>query len=124
MNKKIILFLISATALSSCGVNQAFLLKQNLNPTPDQLSSNNFKILKKVVGSADVAYGLGFGRMSKTRLYESAYADLRSNAIINGVTIEHIGGVIPFSWKGTLTVSTNVFESSTEKFCTHPNEKK
>jgi len=118
MNKKSNLFLFSAICLSSCGVNQAFVLNQNLNTTHVQLSSNNFKVVEKVVGSADVKYVLCFGGMSKTRLYESAYSDMLANAkligsskaIINVVTEEHVGGVFPFSWKRTVTVSANVIE--------------
>jgi hypothetical protein len=79
LNKKSILILFSAIALSACGVNHAFLLNQNLNTTHDQLSYYKFKIVEKVTGSADVENELCNG-MSKTRLHENTYVDMLSNS--------------------------------------------
>jgi hypothetical protein len=118
MNKTIIPILFLTLLFSACGVNQAFVLNQNLNTTHVQLGSNNFKVLERITGSAEVKYILCFGGMSKTRLYENAYADMLTNAkltgspkaIINVMTEEHAGGVVPFSWKRTVTVSALVIE--------------
>lgn len=107
-----------AMLLSSCGVNYALVSNHNLNTTHVQLASNNFKVLEKVSGSSDVIYVLGFGCMNKKRLYENAYSAMMSKAnltggakaITNAVTEEHLGGVPPFYFKRTITVSGNVIE--------------
>jgi mitochondrial fission protein ELM1 len=58
------------------------------------------------------------GGMNKKKLYENAYSDMMnkanllntSKAVINIVTEEHVGGVPPFYFKRTVTVSANVIE--------------
>ncbi|NEN25676.1 hypothetical protein G3O08_19470 [Cryomorpha ignava] len=104
--------------LSSCGVNSALILNNNQNSTMVQLSSNNYKVIDKVSGSAEVEYILLFGGLNKSQLYENAYSAMvekanlvnSSKALINIVTEEHIGGVPPFYYKRTITVSANVIE--------------
>ena len=108
----------AATCLSSCGVNYAMVSNHNLNTTQVQLAGNNFKVLDKVSGSSDVMYVLGFGCMNRKKLYENAYSAMMSKAnltgsaraITNTVTEEHLGGVPPFYFKRTITVSGNVIE--------------
>ena len=104
--------------LGSCGFNSAIVLNHNQNNTQVQLSSNNYKVIEHVTGSAEVEYILMIGGLDKRRLYENAYSDMVSNAnlkgssraLINIVTEEHVGGVPPFYYKRTLTVSAHVIE--------------
>ena len=104
--------------MSSCGVNHATIVNHNQNSTQVQLTSNNFKVLQKVSGSAEVEYVFMFGGMNKKQLYENAYSNMvdkasllnSSRALINLVTEEHVGGVPPFYYKRTVTVSAYVIE--------------
>lgn len=103
---------------SSCGINNSLILNHNQNTTQVQLASNNFKVLQKVTGTADVEYILMFGGMNKKRLYENAYSNMvdqanlfnGSRALTNIVTEEHLGGVPPFYYRRSITVSANVIE--------------
>ncbi len=102
--------------LNSCGVGGAYLLNQNLNSTQVKLASNNYKVLERVSGSSEVDYVLIFGGTNKRQLYANAYKNLvdeanlesGSKALVNLVTEEHVGGVFPFYYKRTITVSANV----------------
>lgn len=117
--KKITFLFVTAGSLvlSSCGFNSALVLNNNQNSTQVQLSSNNYKVVDKVSGSAEVEYILMIGGLDKRQLYENAYSAMvtkanlaGSKALINIVTEEHVGGVPPFYYKRTLTVSANVIE--------------
>jgi len=116
--KKIILTITAAIIFNSCGMNSALVLNHNQNSTQVQLSSNNYKIVDKVSGSAEVEYILMIGGLDKRQLYENAYSAMvskanllnSSKALINIVTEEHLGGIPPFYYKRTLTVSANVIE--------------
>ncbi len=104
--------------LSSCGINYALINNVNANATQVQLSSNNFNVVDKINGSAKVNYVLAFGGMNKRQLYENAYSAMmdkaslkgKARAVINIVTEEHIGGIPPFYYTRTVTVSANVIE--------------
>jgi len=104
--------------LSSCGINMASISNHNANETQVQLSNNNFKVLDKINGSAEVSYVLIFGGVNKRQLYENAYsammdkANLKDHprAVINMVSEESIHGVPPFYYTRTVTVSANVIE--------------
>lgn len=74
-----------------------------------QLSEADFRTVGKVVGTDSVAYDLVFGGMKKKRLY-AADPGKGSRAVVNVITEEHLGGVIPFYYKRTLTVSGQVIE--------------
>ncbi|MEP1093592.1 MAG: DUF6567 family protein [Cyclobacteriaceae bacterium] len=103
--------------LSSCGVNNALILNHNQNATQVHLSGNNYEIIDKVSGSADVSYVLIFGGLNKTKLYENAYSEMVSSAdlsgskaLVNILTEEHLGGFPPFYYTRTVTVSAHVIE--------------
>lgn len=118
--KTLSILFLAATALilSSCGANSALILNHNLTGTQVQLNSNNYKVIDKVSGSADVTYILLIGGLDKTQLYENAYSAMlakanlvgSSKALINLVTEEHVGGLPPFYFKRTITVSAFVIE--------------
>ena len=81
------------------------------------LSENNFDVVGQAVGQAEVSYVLIFGGKNKRQLYETAYADMMKSAdlkgakaLVNMVTEEHVGGVPPFYYTRTITVSANVVE--------------
>ena len=104
--------------LNSCGINYSVISNQNQNSTQVQLSNNNFKVVDKVSGSAEVEYVLIFGGLNKRQLFENAYSSMVSKAnltggpkaLVNVVTEEHIGGVPPFYYKRTITVTAHVVE--------------
>lgn len=115
---KVIVCLALIGSLGSCGVNKAWVLNQNQNTTEVNLGSNNFKVVGRVEGTSDVGYVLIFGGKNKKQMYNDAYsemlekADLASGSrtLSNILTEEHIGGVPPFFFKRTLTISANVIE--------------
>lgn len=114
-----ILALVALVALmSSCGINYALVEHQNQNATQVKLSQNNYKVVERVSGTADVSYVLIFGGLKKKQLYSTAYSKMleaaklenSSKAVINVLTEEHMGGLPPFFTKRTLTVSAYVVE--------------
>lgn len=118
--KKIALsaFVVVLLTLTSCGVNGSLILNQNQNTTQVHLGADNFRVVDKISGSAEVPYVLFIGGMNRRELYKEAYSSMlekaklesTSRAIINVLTEEHIGGVPPFYYKRTITVSANVIE--------------
>ena len=117
------LFYVSMLVLSilffnACGVNNALIANLNQNATQVHLSSNNYRVVESVSGSAEVKYILLIGGMDRSQLYENAYADMvskadltsGSKALINVVTEDHVAGVPPFYLKRTITVSAHVIE--------------
>lgn len=116
---KAILVLVSALVMTSCGVGSALVLNQNQNATQVQLGSNNFRTVQTVSGNAQVQYICLIGGLSQKTLYQNAYSDMMkkaeltgSRAVVNIVTEEHVGGVPPFYFKRTITVSGQVIEFS------------
>jgi hypothetical protein len=116
--KFLLLIVFVLPLLHSCGVNQALVLNHNQNNTQVQLSEANFSNVGKVMGTDSVSYVLVFGGMKKKQLYARAYAAMLekaelgkgSRAVVNVITEEHLGGVFPFYYKRTLTVSGQVVE--------------
>ena len=104
--------------LSSCGASGALVLNHNDNSTQVHLASNNYRVLEQVSGSSEVNYILLIGGINKRKLYNNAYAEMvekaqltqGSRALVNIVTEEHLGGVYPFYFKRTITVSAHVVE--------------
>ena len=109
---------LAALFLTSCGVNQALVFNQNQNSTQVQLGEANFRNVGKVMGTDSVKYILVFGGMKKKQLYAHAYANMLDKAdlpagpraVVNVTTEEHVGGVFPFCYKRTVTVSGQVIE--------------
>ena len=113
-----LLFMASLVFLNSCGINHAYVFNHNQNATQVHLGSNNFKVLEKVSGTAEVSYVLIFGGVNRKELYNNAYSEMvnsanlvsGSKALVNILTEEHVGGVPPFYYTRTITVSANVIE--------------
>ncbi|NND07758.1 MAG: hypothetical protein HKN87_15380 [Saprospiraceae bacterium] len=112
------MMLASCFYLSSCGINHALIVNDNQISTQVQLNTNNFEVVQKVKGSADVEYILTIGGVNRKQLYENAYANMLTNAdlmngskaIVNVLTEEHLGGFPPFYYRRTITVSAHVIE--------------
>lgn len=110
--------LLALPLLNGCGVNQALVFNQNQNSTQVHLSEANFRTVGKVMATDSVKYILIFGGMKKKHLYGHVYAGMLdkaelgtgSRAVVNVLTEEHIGGLFPFYYKRTLTVSGQVIE--------------
>jgi hypothetical protein len=106
------------TTVTSCGVNSAIFINHNQNATQVQLTSNNYKVVDKISGSAEVKYICLIGGSSQKQLYENAYSAMvnkanlinSSRALINVVTEEHVGGVPPFYFTRTVTFTAHVIE--------------
>ena len=120
MKKLLSMTMIAAAVsiLSSCGVSHSIILNNNQNSTQVQLSQSNYKVISRVTGTASVPYILMIGGINRKQLFDNAYSDMMnkagisggSKAIINVITEEHLGGVPPFYYKRTVTVSCNVIE--------------
>ena len=118
--KKINYFLLAVVlliSLNSCGVNQAFVMNHNSNSTQVHLASKNYNVLEQISGTADVSYVLVFGGVNRKQLYQNAYSEMiskanlsGSKALVNLITEQHLGGIPPFYYKRTITVSAHVVE--------------
>jgi Family of unknown function (DUF6567) len=94
------------------------ILNDNQNSTQVHLTSNNYKVVEKVSGTAEATYICLIGGLKQKQLYKNAYSAMMdkanltngSRAVINLVTEEHFGGVPPFYYKRTVTVSAHVIE--------------
>ena len=112
-----LILILSLIFFYSCGVSGAYINNENQNSTQVHLTSNNYRVIDQVSGSSEVSYILIFGGMNKKQLYENAYSNMvkeanlsGSKALVNIVTEEHLGGVPPFYYTRTITVSAHVIE--------------
>ena len=113
-----LVFVAGLLFFNSCGINHSYVFNHNQNATQVHLGSNNFKVLEKVSGTAEVSYVLIFGGVNRKQLYKNAYNEMvnsanlvsGSKALVNVLTEEHLGGVPPFYYTRTITVSANVIE--------------
>jgi len=104
--------------LNSCGISTALVMNDNQNSTQVQLTSNNYKVIERISGSAEVDYILLIGGMKQRQVYENAYSAMMqkanmkegSRAIINVMTEENFSGFFPFFHTRTITVSAYVIE--------------
>jgi len=119
--KQIKLFIFSLTLIAlftGCGMSTALIANHNQNSTQVHLTTNNFKVIEKVSGTSEVEYVFMIGGLEKRQLYENAYSAMldkaklinSSRAVINILKEEHVGGVPPFYYKRTVTVSGYVVE--------------
>lgn len=111
--KKSILISFILILLASCATFNPNVTSANLNQTQVVLTNNNFKIIKRVQGSATATYILGIGGLNKKGLVASARKEMFENANLQGaqtIISEHTewktSSVIPFVW-GSATVTTS-----------------
>ena len=112
-----LLLIVSLAFFYSCGVSGAYVYNENQNSTQVHLAGNNYHVIDQISGDSEVSYVLIFGGLNKKKLYENAYSDMikkadlsGSKALVNIVTEEHVGGVPPFYYTRTITVSAHVIE--------------
>lgn len=115
--KSLVLAALFILTLNSCGVSNAYVYNLNQNSTQVNLSQANYKVIGKATGESAVSYVLIFGGARKKQLFANAYSKMAedanlsgSQALINVVTEEHVGGVPPFHYTRTVTVRATVIE--------------
>jgi hypothetical protein len=113
--KKHILFMtfITLLLLTSCASFNPNVSSVNQNQTQVNLSSNNFKVVKRIQGSARATYILGIGGLNKKGLVAAAKKEMYDEAQLSGsqcIINEHTewktSNLIPYVW-GTATVTTS-----------------
>jgi hypothetical protein len=112
---RIILFSIAALTvlLTSCASFNPNVSSVNQNQTQVNLTTNNFKVVKRVQGSASATYILGIGGLNKKGLVAAAKAEMYESAKLSGsqcIINEHtewkLSNLIPYVW-GSATVTTS-----------------
>jgi hypothetical protein len=114
MKRKLLIApLFAALLITSCATFNPNVSSSNLNQTQVVLQSNNFKVLKKVEGSASAVYILGVGGLGKKGLVSAARKDMYDKSGLTGSQIiigEHTewktSNLIPYVW-GSATVTTS-----------------
>jgi hypothetical protein len=107
----------------SCATFYPNVTSANVNQTQVVLESNNFKVIKRVEGSAAATYIFGIGGLSKKGLVASARTELYNNASLQGsqaIIGEHTeyktSNIIPYLWgRAIATTSGYVIEFTGEK---------
>lgn len=119
MKKIVFVLLASFTFLfSSCAFFNPNVKNFNNNDTQVILQSNNFKVLKKVEGSATATYILGIGGLGKKGLLSAARKQMYDSASLAGAQViiaeqteMKVSNLIPYVWGSTtVTVSGYVVE--------------
>lgn len=103
---------------TSCGVSNAVYVNHNQSATQVLLSSNNYKVIDKISGSAEVSYVFLIGGTNQRQLYENAYSDMVKKANLNNapralvhvVNEEHFRGFFPFAFTRRVTYTAHVVE--------------
>ena len=110
---------LSATCLSSCGVNTHLVSNQNLSQTQVLLQNEKFRVLGEASGTARATYIIGIGGLSQKAIMNNAVADMYRQANLSGpqtiVNINvhsHVGGVFPFYYIVTYVASGQIVEFS------------
>jgi len=114
----ILLLIVLLTVTTSCGVSNANYVNHNLNSTQVQLTSNNYKVVDKVSGSAEVKYVCLIGGTNQRQLYENAYSVMvskanllnSSRALVHVVNEENFRGFFPFYFTRRVTYTAHVIE--------------
>jgi len=99
--------------ITSCASFNPNVSSGNVNQTQVILQSNNFRVLKKVEGSAAATYILGIGGLGKKGLVSAARKDMFEKSGIKGSQViisEHTewktSNLIPYVW-GRAVVTTS-----------------
>lgn len=110
--------LIFTMVATSCGVSSAVYVNHNQSATQVVLSSNNYKVVEKITGSAEVSYVFLIGGTNQRQLYENAYSDMvkKANlvssprALVHVVNEENYRGFFPFYFTRRVTYTAHVVE--------------
>lgn len=100
----------SLLMFTGCGVMNNLTTNANLTQTQVQLSSNNYRIVKQVVGEATDTYVLGIGGLGKAALSNTSYANMLkkanlqgSQAIIHSTTSVNVRRILVWTQKTVVT---------------------
>ena len=115
------LFLTVALAaglmMTSCGISAHLTANRNVTQTNVDLAKKNYRVVGTAEGSAQAAYVLGIGGLSKRAIEANATAEMfkkakltGSQAIINTTTEEKHRGVAPLYWKRVITTQGQIIE--------------
>lgn len=103
---KIAMFMLAVAMFTGCGVMNSMTANSNVSETSVQLTTNNYRVVKQVSGSAKDSYVFG----SKPALAKNSYAamvanaDLKDNqAIINVSTVESIKSYVVYGKREMVT---------------------
>lgn len=105
-----------AAMFTGCAFTSHLTSNANITETSVQLSTNNYRVVKKVSGSASETYIFGIGGLSKSALAKNSYAEMVANAdlkdnqaIINVSTSERTQNIVVYT-KREMTTSGVVIE--------------
>ena len=100
----------SLLMFTGCGMMNNLTTNANLTQTQVQLSSNNYHIVKQVVGEATDTYILGIGGLGKAALANTSYANMLQNAnlqgsqaIIHSTTSEKVRNILVWTQRTVVT---------------------
>ncbi len=117
MKKIIFILLVFSSLLSSCAFHNGLTTNQNNHSTEVVLSKNNYKVVGRVQGEAQVLYVFGIGGVTRKGLVAEATANMLSNANIVGSskaiinkTVEVRNSFFPIVQTYKVTVSGYIIE--------------
>ena len=84
---KLLFITITISLFVSCSAFNPNISSSNLNQTQVVLQSNNFKVLRKVEGSAAATYVFGIGGLLKKGLVSAARKEMYESAHLTGSQI-------------------------------------
>lgn len=116
--KIVIIFFLTMTLFSGCGIHTALFGNLYSNVTSVELNKKNFQVLERISGSSTATYIMGIGGLSNKALIEKAKADMLSRhnltggskAIVNLTVEDHVSAFLFFYVKRTVTVSAHLVE--------------
>lgn len=79
-----VIAVLTVTLTTGCSTTRHATSNRNTIQTNVELSSNNFRVIKQVHGSARASYFFGIGGLSRKSLEANAYADMVNKANLRG----------------------------------------
>ncbi len=114
--------LVFILLMTSCASFYPNVTSENVNQTQVQIQSNNFKVVKRVEGSAAATYIFGIGGLAKKGLVSSARKEMYEKANLTGSQIiisEHTewkaSNLIPYVWGRFVVTSSGYVIEFTDK---------
>ena len=103
--------LVCAVAMfTGCGMMNHLTTNANVSETSVQLTTNNYRVVKQVSGTATETYVFGIGALSKNALAKNSYANMVANAelkdnqaIINITTTENTKNILVYTEREVTT---------------------
>jgi len=117
MKKLFFSMFVSVSLFSGCASHSAYTGNLNTHQTNVELSSNNFKVVNEVSGSATATYVFGIGGLSKKSLVQVARQEMLSKADLVGgskalvnETLDTKTSFFFLFWKKKVNTSAHVVE--------------